>query len=246
MTIIKYKLSRFCPVPVFSGFFRFLKYAMLFIGCAVFSDCVMAQQTERSKELVKTEDSFQKWKEQSENKFEQESNYSFKKNNAIQSENKKKRNKLDNLNEYTKYFGIGKAKNCTLLDCNSKNLNVIRKHFFNVHDLEGIKCIEYDFDDDGLLDFIVKIEQEHFCKKNLCQTYLFRKKRNYSYQIYEGPFIQGNTVAVAESKTEGVHDLVFHSDLLGRCLWRWPQGADQDFMCVMGVPLQSTKIQKSN
>lgn len=144
------------------------------------------------------------------------------------------------------YTWIGNVKEFKFLDCCTEHNDIVRHEIDNLGSSTNIKYIEYDFNKDGLLDFVARIEDEVFCEYvtvssitfSICPIFLFVKEGDFSYQKYEGLPTRGDDLAVVEANVDGVHDIVYRGNGPGRCVWKWSLPRDKGFTCVMGTSIQ--------
>lgn len=104
---------------------------------------------------------------------------------------------------------------------------------------EDSNVISYDYNFDGLPDFLIRLNEPSVCKNNLCPIFLILQKSDRKFDAYIGPYIRGKIIAVSDqSPHKNLNDLLFLSDTRGYCTWNWESGADQDYSCAMGTWLR--------
>lgn len=182
---------------------------------------------------VSADDGFSTWQTEVEKKLKDSSGYHYDPK-AVSSRNgfvEDGSSQKSENNGYIEKFGIGKFKNYSFVSCCKEYLSTLQKYMPDMNDQVSVKFFTYDFNGDGIMDFVSKIES--MCKQDLCPSYLFVSQGapELSYLAYSGPLISGDRLGVLTSQTGGLFDVVF-TGKYGSCVWKWVLGVDQDFMCV--------------
>lgn len=137
------------------------------------------------------------------------------------------------------YPGIGAAQVRVLSDCCDEYPEIVSEYISGVDEFAELKFTEHDFNNDGLLDFVARLENDRFCENEMCQLHLFIQNPDSSYRVYNGPKTWGNVLAVSQKKNGFLYDVLFKTKRIGVCIWKWEDGVDQDFACIVGKRIQN-------
>lgn len=137
------------------------------------------------------------------------------------------------------YPGIGAAQAYVLSECCDEYSAIVSQNISGVDKFVKLKFIERDFNNDGLLDFVVRLENEKFCENEMCELHLFVRNSDLSYKVYGGPKAWGSVLAISQKKTGSLYDILFKTKRIGMCVWKWEDGAGQDFACIVGKRIQN-------